>query len=73
MTPAEATPRVRLWATHVHKFASELQIVIESKLGLGGVGDISCVRDRGLHDATRRADRIDAELEIVQIIQRAVT
>mmetsp|Transcript_8931 Transcript_8931/g.19933 ORF Transcript_8931/g.19933 Transcript_8931/m.19933 type:complete len:258 (+) Transcript_8931:1308-2081(+) len=54
----------------VHKFASELQIVIESKLGLGGVGDISCVRDRGLHDATRRADRIDAELEIVQIIQR---
>ena len=48
----------------------EIEVVVELVLALGRVGDIARVRDRGLDHAAAGAHRVDAELQVVDVVER---
>jgi NAD(P)-dependent dehydrogenase (short-subunit alcohol dehydrogenase family) len=52
------------------ELAREIDVVLQIVLGLGRVGHISRVRDRTFDEGARRERRVDAELEIVEIVER---
>ncbi len=54
----------------VDELAREIEVVVECELGFRRVGDVARVADRRLDDAARRADRVDAELEVVDVVER---
>ena len=47
----------------------EVEVVVGGELALVRVGDVARVRDGRLDDAARRADGVDAELEVVDVVE----
>ena len=54
----------------VHQLLGEIDVVLERILRLFRVGDVAGVADRALHHPVRGANRIDAELEVIDVVQR---
>ena len=52
------------------KLLGEINVVIQRVLRLLGVRDVARVADGRLHDAVRLAHRIDAELEVIEVVER---
>ena len=54
----------------IDELLGEVDVVLERVLRLFRVGDVAGVADGALHHPVRGPDRVDPELEVIDVVQR---